>query len=246
MPYPLHVLVNDFAIRSFRDTGDQDYIAARLCYRSGLIPQFLWAGLQALEKYLKCISVLNRVSASKGHDLGRLVKELHEKGKLDLGLSTATSEFIDHLDAYGRHRYFEASWSAEGHELIQLDWAVWEVRRFARTLVPFAVKDEDERTLRREQELAAIKASDSAHPHLYSLNGGLLEKIMTDRSHKARDALVWQNGCFGQSRRTAVKIWPGLHASNSPLFLHPEILDEVLKYVWLPKDVIAAYRALER
>jgi len=31
-------------------------------------------------------------------------------------------------------------------------------------------------------------------------------------------------------------------SGNSPLSLHPELLDEVLKYVYLPKDVIMAYR----
>jgi hypothetical protein len=30
---------------------------------------------------------------------------------------------------------------------------------------------------------------------------------------------------------------------NAPLFLHPEILDEVLKYVQFSKEGIAAYRA---
>ena len=29
---------------------------------------------------------------------------------------------------------------------------------------------------------------------------------------------------------------------NSPLSLHPEILEEVLKYVYLPKDVVDAYK----
>jgi hypothetical protein len=31
-------------------------------------------------------------------------------------------------------------------------------------------------------------------------------------------------------------------SGNSPLFLHPEILDEVLKYAFVPKDVANAYR----
>jgi hypothetical protein len=44
------VLLNDFATRSFRDTGDYDYVAARMAYRAKLVPQFLWSGLQAIEK----------------------------------------------------------------------------------------------------------------------------------------------------------------------------------------------------
>src|SRR5688572_4958760 len=56
-------LLNNFAVRSFRDVADGDYIAARLSFRSQLIPQFLWQSLQAIEKYLKCILVLNRIKA---------------------------------------------------------------------------------------------------------------------------------------------------------------------------------------
>ena len=32
-------------------------------------------------------------------------------------------------------------------------------------------------------------------------------------------------------------------AANSPLYLHPEILDEVLKYVLLPRELISAIRS---
>lgn len=35
--------LNHFAIRSFRDVADADYIAARLAYRGQLPVQFLWA-----------------------------------------------------------------------------------------------------------------------------------------------------------------------------------------------------------
>ena len=49
MPYPMHILVNDFAIRSFRETADKDYIAARMAYRARLIQPFLWSALHCLE-----------------------------------------------------------------------------------------------------------------------------------------------------------------------------------------------------
>lgn len=47
--------INDFAIKCFRDTGDGDYIAARLALKAGLATQAIWSGLQAVEKYLKCM-----------------------------------------------------------------------------------------------------------------------------------------------------------------------------------------------
>ncbi len=67
------ILLNDFAIRSFRETADCDYIAARLSFRAGLVPQFLWQSLQAIEKYLKCILVLNRIRAPKSHNIEQLL-----------------------------------------------------------------------------------------------------------------------------------------------------------------------------
>ena len=51
------VYLNNIATRSFRDVADQDYIAARLCYRSNLMVQFVWMAEQAIEKYLKAILV---------------------------------------------------------------------------------------------------------------------------------------------------------------------------------------------
>ena len=87
-------LLNDFATRSFRDTADQDYIAARLACRSRLIPQFLWLSLQALEKYLKCVSVLNRIKADRGHDLLEILKEFELAKPFDRRLSEPCKKFL--------------------------------------------------------------------------------------------------------------------------------------------------------
>lgn len=46
-------LLDDFAIRCFRDTGDEDYIAARMAFRAALVTPSLWESLQAVEKYLR-------------------------------------------------------------------------------------------------------------------------------------------------------------------------------------------------
>ena len=127
-------LLNDFATRSFRDTADQDYIAARLAFRSRLIPQFLWLSLQALEKYLKCVLVLNRIKANHGHDLGKILKKFELAKPFELRLSEPCKKFLNFLDTYARHRYFESSWYVRGGELIEIDRAVWEIRRYARVM----------------------------------------------------------------------------------------------------------------
>ncbi len=55
--------MNDFAVRSFRDVADADYIVARMACRAAFTTQYLLASQQAVEKYLKCVLLLNRIPA---------------------------------------------------------------------------------------------------------------------------------------------------------------------------------------
>lgn len=108
------VLLNDFAIRSFRDVADQDYIAARLSFKHGLYPQFHWQSLQAIEKYIKAILLLNRIKAKDiNHDLEKAMKYIR-KLPFELQLSDVAKEIIKHLDTYGRFRYLESSYELYG------------------------------------------------------------------------------------------------------------------------------------
>ena len=243
MKTSIDALLNDFATRSFRDVADDDYISARLAFRARLIPQFLWASLQALEKYLKCMLVLNRIRAEPGHDLGKILTAF-EKNKhkpFELRLSAPAKKFVKFLDTYGRHRYFESSWCVMGGEIVDLDRTVWEVRRYARIMrYEFHGKD-GSKVNALPIELAHNIDAESRHPQDFHIMGGRLESILAEKEHPAREPLVWQNGYFGKSRRRTVRLRSGLQAGNSPLTLHPELLEEVLKYVWLPGDVEKAY-----
>lgn len=79
----MRALINDFAVRSFRDTADGDYIVARMAHRAGLVPQFLWSSLQAIEKYLKGILLLNRVPSVKAtHGVADLLEKVEAISKL--------------------------------------------------------------------------------------------------------------------------------------------------------------------
>lgn len=242
MAYTTDVLLNDFATRSFRDVADEDYIAARLAFRARLIPQFLWGSLQALEKYLKCMLILNRIRANRGHDLAEILTAFEEKKPFELRLSAKSKKFVQFLDTYGRHRYFESSWYVMGGELVDLDRAIWEVRRYARVMRYELHVEGGAKTSALPIELAHNADAESRHPQDFHIMGGRLESILAKKDHPAREPLVWQNGFFGKSRRKSVRLRSGIQAANSPLALHPEILDEVLKYVWLPKDVREAYR----
>jgi hypothetical protein len=228
MALKLDALVNDFAVRCFRDIGDADYIAARMACRGALVMQFLWASQQAVEKYLKGILLLNRIPAKDvRHDLGKALSRINGSGKLTLDLTQGTREFITMLDECGQYRYFEVSNVAFGADLVTLDRAVWELRRYC--------------TLAKEPPQARLRDGFAA-PQV-RIPGGYLEKVIDNKKDLAREPLLWQNGFFGKRARKTVRLKKWFQAHNAPLYLNPHILDEVLKYVYLPRDVAAAYRA---
>lgn len=236
------ILLNDFATRSFREIADQDYVAARLSIRAQLVPQFLWQSLQAIEKYLKCILVLNRIRALKSHDLAQLLNSLEQSRKFQVRLTADTVKFLKYLDTYGRFRYYETPYYTVGDELFRLDKAVWEVRRYARVLEHTMTTLEGVNVQLLEHELIRNERAERRPPQEFAIIGGHLESILANPVHPSRPGLVWHNIYFGKGRRTSVTHRPRTSGGNSPLSLHPEILDEVLKYVFLPKDVISAYR----
>jgi hypothetical protein len=237
------ILLNNFAIRSFRDVADNDYICARMAARATLISQFLWLSLQAIEKYLKCILLLNRIPAKKiGHNLGSGLALIRKNAPFEIRLSKGSEDLIEHLDTYGRFRYLETSHFVQGLELPLVDRTVWEIRRYC-TVINYSIKLDDGSTKEMLQlEIEKIINSENNPRHHFKVFGGLLEKIVDDKKDPAREPLVWQNHCFGRQARKSIRIVPFFHATNSPLSLHPEILDNVLKYVFLPDKVIEAYR----
>ena len=237
------ILINNFATRSFRDVADYDYIAARMAYRAKLVPQFLWSSLQAIEKYLKCILLLNRIKArSVGHDLDACLRLLEKHAPFELRLQTPSRELIEHLDTYGRFRYLETPFHVMGLEIMQLDMAVWDIRRYCRVLDYEIRLLNGEKKAMLDVEIRTIEHSESKPPQAFGIIGGALEKIIADKAHPAREPLLWQNLFFGQRARKRVRLRRYMQSTNSPLSMHPEILDDVLQFVFLPKDVINAYR----
>jgi hypothetical protein len=223
----MEALVNDFAVRSFRDVADGDYIAARMACRVGLVIQFLWSSQQAMEKYLKCVLLLNRIPAKDvGHDLGKALSRISASGKLTIELTPPTGEFIQKLDQCGACRYLEVSHFALGSDLVVLDRAAWELRRYC------ILGDVGQRA----------RLQEGIVPPKVRIPGGYLEKIVDDENNLAREALLWQNGFFGKRPRKKVRLDGWLQFHSAPLSLNPEMLDEVLKYVHLPKELIKGYR----
>jgi len=243
MSHLLDISVNDFAIRSFRETADKDYIAARMAYRARLFQPFLWSSLHCLEKYVKGILVLNRVKAHKGHSVLPGIERMKQHGKFELDLCEATIAFIKKLEDYGaEYRYYEVSYHIQPFDIVRFDRAVWELRRYCQPL-NFDNADPNDNTVDSlTHQLDRVHRAKANHEKGTCIAGGALEKIIEQKDHPARGALIWNNLFFGPSRRKRVKIRPDWEAGNSPIFLNPEIIDEIIKYVFVPKYIIEGAR----
>jgi HEPN domain-containing protein len=239
----MDILVNDFAIRSFRETADKDYIAARMAYRARLIQPFLWSALHCLEKYVKGILLLNRVRAHRGHSVLPGIERMKQQGKFVLDLSSDTIQFIRKLEDYGaEYRYYEVSYDTRPFDIIRLDRAVWEIRRYCQPL-DYHIVDMSGKTVNLlTLELERVHRAKAKNEKGTCVMGGILETIIEKKDHPAREALIWNNLFLGPSRRKGVRMQASWESGNSPFFLHPEIIDEVLKYVYIPKDIAEGVR----
>jgi HEPN domain-containing protein len=234
--------LNSFATQSFRDQADRDYITARLACRYELFPQFLWSSHQAIEKYLKAILLYNRINASKvGHDLARAMT-LTERLPFPIELSKRSVSFIEHLAEYGEFRYIDVPYYVDGHVLVDLDLAVWEVRRYCQVLDVFGKLLPPQEQALLDKAKIDLSRSAAEPRHKFRLHGGLVEKILEDRKHPSRPALLWQNPVYGVRKRDIVHVKRHLHAQNPLLTLYPEMLDELLKLVKIPQKLADAYR----
>lgn len=227
--------INAYAVRAFREIADQDYIAARLCSESGLMPQYLSLAQQCIEKYLKAILLFNRIEAKKVmHNIDECLSKC-DALPFKLDLNEGVIEFIDRLQTNTPSRYFEKSHHTDPYELFRLDEAVWFIRRYCRVLdyeikIPIGVTSALPTELRRIKD--AIK-----NPPKFKIVGGLLEKIIEDKKHPSRPALIYKNLYYTASNRKRVDSGIGYYRSNyAPTFQHPEIIGYLEHYIFLDRD----------
>lgn len=216
-PPTLHAKVNLFAIRCFRDTGDGDYIAARLAMRARLYPQYLAAAEQAVEKYLKCILMLNRCDTKRlGHRVADAFADVRSKLSIDLDLTEVEQGALDNLVRWDFDRYLVRSYHVEDSELGGLDLLVWRLRQYCEPLDVAHYADTPSAELFRNN-VAAIAARSIANPRVGHLTNGDLEKILADKTHPARGGLVWRNLRFNSANRKRTRVSGGWRLVNSPL-----------------------------
>jgi HEPN domain-containing protein len=182
--------LNEFASGSLRYTADQDYIAARMSYRTNLVEPFLWSSLHAIEKYLKAILLFNKMSAKGyGHNIDKLLDAVKEIDGLDLRLSVQVESFIQYLNEFGENRYFEGAADLREYALDNLDETVWYIRRYCYCMKYY-------------KELNCIEIEPSCleqDPKSYRLPGSnaFLEKIIKEELD-AYPFLTWNNWFYGK------------------------------------------------
>lgn len=234
--------INSFATQSFRNQADRDYIAARLACRAELFPQFLWSSHQAIEKYLKAILLYNRIEAKNvKHDISAAMS-LTNKLPFTIELSERSQKFAEHIAVCGEYRYIDIPYHVEGYLLIDLDLAVWEIRRYCQVLNVFGkeLPTEEAALLARAQSDLLLSSTEPTYK--FRVHGGFLEKVLDNRKHPSRAALLWQNAVYGVRKRSIVRVKPHFYAENPMLYLYPEMLDELAKLAFIPGRLVKEYR----
>ncbi len=229
------VYLNNIATRSFRDVADQDYIVARLCYRSGLMLQFLWMAQQAIEKYLKAILLYNAHS-TKGlsHNLEMALLRVESIKRIELTLSDKSRAFLAYVDAHGPNRYLEQTHYTHGLELPKLDKLVWELRLYCR-VIDYELKGSGNLLHLELNEIRQWQGSDEKHK--FNRCHGFLEKVLKKPEDPRREPLIWQNLYFGKRRRSSIKIPNHSNSINPTHILHPEHFELFDQFVQFPRHV---------
>lgn len=141
----------DFVRRTFFNTADDNYIAARWCYSNKMPADFHWLAVHALEKYIKAALLMNEKSAKRdGHNVVQLYQKLattwpqllpsmltvpeeHQRGRPN----EAPINFLQRLYANGNehNRYAFLGYAHYPLDILLFDQMVFAVRRMC---VPLA------------------------------------------------------------------------------------------------------------
>ena len=231
---------NGFIERSFRDTADRDYIAARMCFRLGLTEQFLWLSLQSIEKYLKAILLFNnKPTQHLQHNLLRGLRESLAIQKLEMNVSARTSEFVEYVSEQGPNRYFVHPRYTRKNELLELDRAVWDIRRYCQDF--FFPEGHEGRKKRLEAYFDFVRSERcEKKPSDFRLyQAGFIEEVLKGEKHKKLyEPLTWKNLLFGRNQKYRVRIKQGRSWSRPNNFIYPNLKEWLKTNVYIPKSIM--------
>lgn len=208
-----------------------DYISARTLFRNECYDEFLIFCQQCIEKYLKAILLYNDVKDNSMHSLNKLLKKCTQLSLFKI--SERTQKFINEVDGYDKLRYgayiFGSFW-AERKLLLELDYAVMDLRRYCTSDIEFSE--------------ALSKVSEDELIHLTKRGGftsGLLQTIQKSRDPKhslMHSNLFWKNLYFSPKVKS-IKFQSGWWGKGSGL--QPKEMEEMYRavegYVLITKEV---------
>ena len=255
MAITLKTALHTIAQEVLREQADQDYISARANYRMDQREQFLWASLQACEKYLKAVLLFNERSARYdgplpspgqkgknefGHDLVRLFKAVRMITDLPLDKPDWLPQFSDYLTRFGNNRYLTKATYAVGDELRLLDEAVWTLRRFCQSFDWSPPEKDGSPGKNLRPQLIAHVANPARRENpaldrpLGAIDGHLEKVLKRTRNDAARAALVWKNLFYAKRQRHTLLCVQHSSSANPPhtrdWFNTPAITDFVNNY----------------
>jgi hypothetical protein len=214
--------------------------------RARLAGPFLWSAEQAIEKYLKCILMLNRQRTNDlSHDIKSALAKINATLPFKIELSKGEQEVFDHIAKCEGDRYLIISISLDDIELLKLDRLVWRLRQYCQPLdvLHYADAPDEQVLLRNTYRIEAGIGGLSKNGHI---QGAFIEKVLANRQHPAHDALVWRNLYFSLSSRKSVVFQDGFQAINAPLWLDPDLADEAARWMKIPKPILAMAQKLAK
>jgi hypothetical protein len=229
------IALHSIAKEIFRDQADKDYITSRATYRMRLREQFLWAALQACEKYLKGILLFNELSARYphsfvtgqtwnkkkefGHDLETLFSAVKEINDLNLAHPKWMPDFLRYLSEFGFNRYLTTSTYTVGDELRKLDETAWTLRRYCQSFTDWEVSGVVKAT--RSNFIASVNRphhrQKPARSRPFGVIDGFLETVLKRKtSDFARKNLIWNNLFFATRQRSSASYVSHSSSENPP------------------------------
>lgn len=238
------VFRNSAVRESLVDMSDRDYLAARACWRTRLPEQFLWCALQAVEKQLKAILVLNgRPAKGLNHRVGDALTRVLEIKDLRIDVPEPVRKFIRYLEKHGPNRYLERSFYLRGSELFDLDRSFWHLRRYCqdfRATAGHVGKSEKEWLDSHESWFTDQKLK--ARPYHFRLTSGYLESVLEGKHGPEQyRVLVWKNFYFGKRGKGRIEYSPVTWMANPVHVRYPEAFEELAKILDYPRDVREAF-----
>lgn len=180
--------------------------------------------------------LLNRIDGIKfKHEVRRPIEALAQNCPFKIAISETSLKFIDKIES-ARFRYFEVSRGSCSDDILKLDQAVFELRRYCRP-IQVDVKFNGKKISLLESNIKYIEAMSPPWNDENGLVGGFIELVLKSNNHPARPALVWNNLWFSKSKRKHIKIRNYSEFEIAPFELDPGIIEEISKYIYVPKEI---------